>query len=268
MKQHTAGGVSILVFLVCATVAAQVPQRAPRDVPRNQSAPNTGVITGIVRAADTGAPLRGVDIRLTGADFNTALGNGIRGAFTDADGRYQFSGLQEGQYTLIASKVRYMAMTYGQTRAGERATLVKVGRGQRVQNVDFALPAGAVIVVRISDRFGDPAVGYHVNLHQGKGGARQKPLGQPPLSSFESTTDDHGEIRLSGLAPGEYFVSASPGPFAGPPPSVAPREHEVLTFYPGADTDAEAQPVTVGIGDEVVVAFNMVSKTLDLTKTR
>lgn len=96
MKQHTAGGVSILVLLVCATAAAQVPQRAPRDVPRNQSAPNTGVITGIVRSADTGAPLRGVDIRLRGADFSTAVGNGTRGAFTDADGRYEFSGLPEG----------------------------------------------------------------------------------------------------------------------------------------------------------------------------
>jgi hypothetical protein len=264
MKQQTAGGVSILVLLVCATAAAQGPPRVPRDVPRNQSAPNAGVITGIVRAANTGAPLRGVDIRLRGADFSTAVENGTRGAFTDANGRYEFSGLPEGQYTLIASKVRYLTMTYGQTRADERGTSVKVASGQRVQNVDFALPADAVIVVRVSDRFGDPAVGYDVNLHQARAGAGQQPLGQPPLSSFGSTTDDHGEIRLSGLAPGEYFVSASPGPFAGPPP----REHEVLTFYPGTDTNAAAQPVTVGIGDEVVVAFTMASKTLDPAKVR
>ena len=268
MKPHTGGGVSILVLLVCATAAAQVPQRAPRDLPQNQSAPNAGVITGIVRAADTGAPLRGVDIRLRGADFSTAVGNGTRGAFTDVNGRYEFSGLPEGQYTLIASKVRYMTMTYGQTRAAERGTPVKVGSGQRVQNVDFALPAGAVIVVRVSDSFGDPAVGYEVNLHQARVGAGQQPLGQPSLSSFGSATDDHGEIRLSGLAPGEYFVSASPGPFAGATPSVGPGEHEVLTFYPGTGADAEAQPVTVGIGGEVVAAFNMVSKTLDPAKTR
>ena len=254
--------------LLAATVTAQAPQRPPRDVLRNQSVPNTGVIAGIVRAADTRAPLRGADVRLTGADFTTALGNGIRGAFTDANGRYEFRGLSEGQYTLVASKVRYVAMTYGQTRAGERGTPVKLVSGQRVQNVDIALPAGAVIVVRLIDRFGDPAVGYDVNLHQATAGAGQRPLAQPPVSSFGSTTDDRGEIRLSGLAPGEYFVSASGGPYPGPPPSVAPRDHEVLTFYPGTDMEADARPVTVGVGDEVVVAFTMVSKMPDPAKAR
>src|SRR5262245_44208577 len=118
MKPSLARLAAMLTLMV-ATVAAQAPQRPPRDVPRNQSTPNAGVIAGIVRAADTGAPLRGVDIQLRGADFNTALGNGIRGAFTDADGRYEFRELSEGQYTLSASKARYVTMTYG-TRAGER----------------------------------------------------------------------------------------------------------------------------------------------------
>jgi len=254
-------GLAAMLTLLVATVAAQAPQRPPRDVPGNRSVPNTGVITGIVRAADTGAPLRGVDIQLRGADFSTALGNGTRGAFTDASGRYEFAGLAEGQYTLVASKVRYVSMTSVQTRVGERGTPVKVVSGQRVQNVDFALPAGAVIVVRLNDRFGDPAVGYTVNLHQATTGAGKRPLAQPPVSAFGSTTDDRGEIRLSGLAPGEYFVSAGGGRYMISP-GAAPRQQEVLTFYPGTDSDAEAQPVTVGVGDEVVAAFTMVSKTV------
>ena len=258
MKPRLSGLVSMLTLLV-ATVAAQTPQRPPRDVARSQSVPNTGVITGTVRAADTKAPLRGADVRLTGADFSTALGNGIRGAFTDANGRYEFRGLPEGQYTLIASKVRYVSMTYGQAPAGERGTTVKVASGQQVQDVDIALPAGAVIVVRLSDRFGDPAVGYSVNLHQATTGAGKRPLTQPPVSSFGSTTDDRGEIRLSGLAPGEYFVSASGGPYLFSPAAV-PRQQEVLTFYPGTDSEADAQSVTVGAGDEVVAAFTMVSR--------
>jgi len=257
MKPRLAGLAAMLTLLV-ATVAAQAPQRPPRDVPRNPSAPNIGVITGIVRAADTNAPLRGVDVRLTGADFSTALGNGIRGAFTDASGRYEFRGLLEGQYSLVASKVRYVTMTYGQTRAGDRGRPVKVVSGQRVQNVDFALPPGAVIVVRLNDRSGDPAVGYHVNVDQAKVGAGQRPLAQPPVS-FESTTDDRGEVRLSSLPPGEYVVSAEGGPVLFSP-GAAPRQQEVLTFYPGTDTEADAQPVTVGGGDEVVIAFTMVSK--------
>jgi hypothetical protein len=68
----------------------------------------------------------------------------------------------------------------------------------------------------------------------------------------------HGsEIRLSGLAPGEYFVSAEGGRYLYSS-AAAPRQQEVLTFYPGTDMEADAQPVTVGLGDEVVAAFSMV----------
>jgi hypothetical protein len=266
VKPHP-GALAATLMLLVAAVSAQAPQRRPRDVPRNQSAPNTGVITGIVRAADTGAAVRGADVRLTGADFSTALGNGIRGAFTDANGRYEFRGLPEGQYTLSASKVRYVSATYGQTRASERGTPVKLVNGQRVQNVDIALPVGAVIVVRLIDRFGDPAVGYHVNVHQATVGVGKRPLAEPPVSSFGSTTDDRGEFRMSGLSPGEYFISAEGGAYLFPTAAV-PRQQEVLTFYPGTDSDADAQPVMVGFGDEVVAAFTMVSRLVSPADTR
>jgi hypothetical protein len=136
MIRRPLGLVAFLVVLV-GTASAQQSQLPARDRPRNQSADSTGGITGIVRAADTGAPLRGAEIRLTGANLETALG-GVRGAFTDASGRYEFSGLPEGRYTLAASKVRYMTMRYGQTRADEQARSVGVVRGQRVENIDSA----------------------------------------------------------------------------------------------------------------------------------
>jgi len=245
--------IGAFLLVVACPVAAQQPVPPPRDLPRSQTAVGTGAITGIVRAADTGMPLRGVDIRLTG----TGVGTGVRGAFTDASGRYEFLGLPEGQYTLIASKVRYMTMTYGQTRTGEEGRRVEVASGQRVANVDFALPAGAVIVLRVGDRFGDPAVGFQVNLFQATFAAGKRTLTRVPLSNFGTRTDDRGEIRLSGLAPGEYYVSAGGG--LGPPPSVAtPAERDVETFYPGTPANADAQAITVGIGDEVVVAFDTV----------
>ena len=82
-------------------------------------------------------------------------------------------------------------------------------------SIDFQLPAGAVIVLRVGNRFGEPAAGYEVNLYQAKFNA-----GQRGLVRFADTsrTDDRGEVRLSGLPPGEYFVSAFPNL---PPPLVA-----------------------------------------------
>jgi hypothetical protein len=256
-------GALLILFVLIAPAAAQQPQLPPRDLPRSQTAvAGNGSITGVVRAADTGHPLRGVDIRLTGADLRASA----RGAFTDASGVYEFAGLPDGEYTLVASKVRYMTMTHGQTRAGEAGRPVQVTGGRRVENVDFALPAGAVIVLRVGDRFGDPAVGYRVNLYQAKSGSGPRALAPVAVSGFPPGTDDRGEVRLSGLAPGEYFVSAGGGPTV--PGTAAAPEQEVQTYYPGTPADSDAQPITVGLGEEVAVSFNtVVSRTYRLSGT-
>lgn len=254
----------LFVAMLSAIVFAQQPQTPVRDVPRERVTTGNGVITGIIRAADTGQPIRGADIRLTGTSLSGSAMGGIRGAFTDANGRYEFTGLPDGVYLLVASKVRYMTMSYGQTRAGEEGRTVQVTGSQRVEKVDFALPAGGVIVLRVGNRFGDPAVGYRVSLFQAKTGAGGRALAPLPVSSFANTTDDRGEIRLSGLAPGEYFVSAE----AASAPPGTPGEREGQTFFPGTPVEAEAQPITVGLGEEVVYAFDtMLSRTYRISGT-
>ena len=60
----------------------------------------TAVIRGRVLAADTGAPLRRAQIRLTAEG---ALGAGIL-VGTDDLGRYEASDLAPGRYTIIAEK--------------------------------------------------------------------------------------------------------------------------------------------------------------------
>ena len=250
-----------VVFLALSAIAdAQQPQSPARDLPRERVTTTDGAIAGIIRAADTSLPIRGVDIRLTGTGRPAVM----RGAVTDANGRYEFSDLPEGTYRLEASKVRYMTMSYGQTRAGEEGRTVQVTGGQRVENIDFALPAGAVIVLRVGNRFGDPAIGYRVALFQAKPGSGPRVLTPLPLSSFGSTTDDRGEIRLSGLGPGEYFVSAE----AASVPPGTPGEREGQTFFPGTPVAEEAQPITVGLGEEVVYGFDtMLSKTYRISGT-
>lgn len=256
-----AGVAALAIVAVLGAVAvAQQPQLPVRDVPRERITTGNGVITGIIRAADTGLPIRGADIRLTGADQP----GGARGAFTDGNGRYEFTGLPDGTYQLLASKVRYMTMSYGQTRTGEEGRTVQVMGGQRVENIDFALPAGGVIVLRVGNRFGDPAVGYRVSLFQAKAGPGPRTLAPLPVSSFGSTTDDRGEIRLSGLAPGEYFVSAE----AAPAVPGTPGEREGRTFFPGTTAESDAQPITVALGEEVFYGFDtMLSRTYRISGT-
>lgn len=254
----------VSVAMLSAIVFAQQPQTPVRDVPRAQVTTGNGVIAGIIRAADTGVPIRGADIRLTGTGLSGSGMGGIRGAFTDANGRYEFTGLPDGTYQLAASKVRYMTLSYGQTRAGEEGRTVQVTGGQRVENIDFALPAGGVIVLRVGNRFGDAAVGYRVSLFQAKPGAGPRALTPLNSSGFSNVTDDRGEIRLSGLAPGDYFVSAE----AASAPPGTPGDREGQTFFPGTPVEAEAQPITVGLGEEVVYAFDtMLSRTYRISGT-
>lgn len=254
----------VFVALPGAITVAQQPPLPARDTPRVQVTTGNGMIAGVVRAADTGLPIRGADIRLTGTGLRGGGLGGVRGAFTDAEGRYEFNGLPDGGYALVASKVRYMTLTYGQTRAGEEGRAVQVTGGQRVENIDFTLPAGAVIVLRVGNRFGDPAAGYRVGLFQAKAGPGPRVLAPLPVSSFASTTDDRGEIRLSGLAPGDYFVSAE----AASAPPGTPGEREGQTFFPGTTVEAEAQPITVGLGEEVVYGFDtMLSRTYRISGT-
>ena len=61
-------------------------------------------------------------------------------------------------------------------------------------------------------------------------------------------TDDTGAYRLHGLPPGTYYLSAMFG--SVPPGRSDDRTVYAPTFYPGTPSIAEAQRITVGIGQE------------------
>jgi hypothetical protein len=71
-------------------------------------------------------------------------------------------------------------------------------------------------------------------------------------------TDDLGQFRLYGLMPGEYVVSAvvrqmQMGMALGPASATDSSEGFAPTFYPGTSNLADAQPVTLGFGQELSV---------------
>jgi hypothetical protein len=61
-----------------------------------------------------------------------------------------------------------------------------------------------------------------------------------------AATDDRGEMRVFGLAPGEYFVSARP-------------EGQPATLYPGTISPAEAHVTAVREGEEIGITLPLVS---------
>ena len=232
--------------------AAQTPTLPPRDAARVTQ--TSARITGRIIAADTGQPLGRAQVVLS-----AAASFGPLRTLTDEQGRYEFAGLPAGTFTVSASKTGYVNLQYGQRRPFEPGRLVTVAAGASVDRIDLSLPRGAVIVARVTDDLGFPVSNVEVRAQR----FEYRPDGQRSLVGVygpgPSTTDDRGEIRLFGLMPGEYVVSAvyrvvsvQTGSAAASTEGYAP------TFYPGVINPAQAATVAVRIGEETSVHFPLV----------
>jgi len=226
--------------------------------PRDNRGPQSGTarISGRVVAAQTGMPLRRAQVQIISPEAQFR-----RAATTDGEGRFEFLELPAGRFSISASKAGYVTLQYGQRRPFEPGTPLSVANGENVERIDFALIGGSVIVVRVTDDFGEPLAGAQIQVQRFQYG----PDGQrrlTPASSgvtFSSATDDRGEFRAFGLTPGEYVVSASVRSFGlvgtGNPNDV--QEGFSPTFYPGTVSPAEAQAVSVAAGEERSIQFAM-----------
>jgi hypothetical protein len=129
-----------------------------------------------------------------------------RTATTSPNGVFEFTELPAGRYTLTASKTGYLTLQYGQRRPLEPGKPIDLAAGQVLTSLDFALPRGSVITGRVVDEFGEPVPDANVQAmrFQYVSGQRQlMPAGRM------AQTDDIGQFRVFGLAPGEYYVAAT-----------------------------------------------------------
>jgi hypothetical protein len=261
MKRLPWCGVFILVAAL-APAARQSPTARP-GIATPQPAPSptdpaarpigTGRIRGRIVGADTGAPLRGAQVTLSGATF--------RRATADDEGRYEFMDLPGGRYSLQASHGAYLSLSYGQRRALEPGRPIALADGQALNQIDIALPRGSVIAGRITDELGEPVPAAQIRIERyqhGPGGPQLVtfPLGLA-LGGF-ITTNDLGEFRVFGLMPGEYIVSArmqSREVTAGTGVTADAAETFRPTHYPGTVSVTDATPVTVGMAQEITADF-------------
>jgi hypothetical protein len=215
---------------------------------RGRGEPPTGTasIRGQV-TSDTGAPIRRAQVRASAAGAGPA-----RLAATDADGRFELRDLPAGQWALTASKPGYVAQRLGQRRPNETVPPIELADGQRFGGANFGLMRGGAIVGRVFDDFGDPIAGARVQALRSQFVNGRRRL-TPVAGSDES--DDTGAFRLYGLAPGEYYVSATlrasgidaPNNQTGYSP----------TYFPGTGNVSEAERVVLAAGQEQTVGFGL-----------
>jgi len=239
--------VSVWILLVASTARAQVPAPPPppppppppqaaRDAPLKAG---TATIRGRVVAEGTNAPIPRVDVRLNASDSPSA-----KTAVTDANGRYELKDLPAGKFTLSASKANYIGISYGQTRPRGVGQTIELADGQTLANLNFTLQRAGVITGRIVDEFGDPVTDVQVMAMRSQfinGERRMVPGGGRPTQ-----TNDLGDFRIFGLAPGQYYVTATLRNLMFG--DTDDRSGYAPTYYPGTGSQSEAQRITIAAG--------------------
>jgi carboxypeptidase family protein len=193
--------------------------------------------------------------------------------FTDGSGRFEFTRLAAGRYTLVAEKTGFVRTLYGSKNDLDPPIPVDVGAGAAVDGIDIRMPRGAAIQGRVVDELGEPVVGASVSagfLRSAGGDTRFVGLSRPG-----SETDDRGEYRIAGLSAGRYYVSvagSSEGSFiSGAPQEWARTISWSRTFYFASPGIAGASPIVLGTGEEragvdlVLVPSRPAKLTLSLT---
>ncbi len=230
----------------------QLPGMGPR-----QPKTGTGRLRGRVLSAETGGPVRRAQVRIASPDI------GSKSAMTDAEGRYEFRDLPAGRFTISATKAGFVSIQYGQTRPFESGKPLDLSEGQVMDKADFSLPRGSAISGRLVDEFGDPIADAFVSaMRSAWSGGRRR------LQSTGRTaqTNDLGQFRIYGLSPGDYYVSATfrgadmagmemamsamTGAGTGGPTGSTPNSGYAPTYFPGTQNGAEAQKISLTIGQE------------------
>jgi 5-hydroxyisourate hydrolase-like protein (transthyretin family) len=204
----------------------------------------------------TGEAIRKANVRLQAS-------GGIQGgqpptSFFDAsdnDGKFLFDDVVPGRYILTSEKAGFLRGAYGARSTSSQPVLLTLSEGQEMKDLVILMTPQGVISGHVTDADGDPIRGVQVMALRSvfNQGRRQ-------LTAMNSVaTGDQGSFRVSNLAPGRYYLSAtdrtSVSPF-GPnerPGRAGGRlpDASIQTYYPNALDASSAAPIDVAAGAEL-----------------
>jgi hypothetical protein len=209
--------------------------------------PGTGVISGSVVEASNNDPVRKAIVTLTwqGVPRSWATSR------TDSSGQFRFEGLPPGKYDLRATKAEAGTAIYGAASVRELGELITLEDGEIRAGVKLRFLHSATISGRVLDPHGDPATEIAVTLL-----SLGRNLGERALVRYRATqSNDRGEYRLDGVAPGQYYLHAEQHPMLGGAEPLSPQ------FLGGARESKEATVFTIHGGENLDgTDFHMISE--------
>jgi protocatechuate 3,4-dioxygenase beta subunit len=241
---------SALILLVPMLLPAQnapapaVPPTKPEDL---------CTLSGRVLNASSGEPVRRVTVVLMRADPTPGEPPLAYTTASDAQGGFAMKDVEPGKYRLTANRNGFVNFTYGARSPLRPGTTLSLARRQNVTELTLKMTPHAVITGRIVDEEGEPVPQVQLSLQ----GYRYLQGRRQLLSAGGvANTNDLGEYRIFGVAPGKFYLSAMP--YGGAPnyavdrsTTAAPEETYAATFYPGTTDAAGATQLDVPAGAQL-----------------
>jgi len=219
-------------------------------------------IAGVVVDSLTGQPI----IEASVAIGPTANVNGdiSRKVVTGADGRFAFTGLARGKYSLMGSAHGFGAQYFEQH--GNYSSAIAVGPDLDSEHLVFRLQQDASIEGQVTDDNNDPVQSAQVRLFMKRGFAGAEE-GVFPVTQAE--TDDRGHFHIGHLTPQTYHLVVAARPWYADnqrPPGRKKQGNSdgdersaqemaaldvtyPLTFYPDSQDSAGASPIVLRAGE-------------------
>lgn len=255
MKKLTALILAPALIVSAMAQSQKPPQTAPRSDDLTTAQDRTTAASRRIRGrvVAEGHPVAEVSILVFPVNITSNMEATVTSLFrpvtSDADGKFELTGLRPGAYTIAANSPGYVLSDQDSKafyRPGDTATLTLV--------------KGGVITGRVTNSSGDPLVGAVVRAIQVRGTDDKPPRARGGILSQMSEamgemlgpykTDDRGIYRIYGLAPGIYQVAAggrgAQGFSLG---GASAYDGDAPTYYPSSTLDTAAD-VTVLAGGE------------------
>lgn len=247
---RSSASILAMLSLALSPVLAQVVAGPPRDAaaanqPTERRIPiGSSTISGSVVTADTGRPIRGARVNVSGqvtanleamnatgratsgpapgvvpmiitggrGGVATQLTGGMgtptgmsRSVMTDANGQFSFPRMPAGQFQITVQHTQFLPLNFGQRRPGGQPSYLRLADGQQL-TLKLPMQRGAVITGTVLGPDGEPQPHAQIRAwrYTMNGGFRRL------QTSGYASADDRGVYRMFGLQPGSYLVSATP----------------------------------------------------------
>ncbi len=235
-------------FVLSVLLLAAQQQQRQAAAPPEIKPEDLCTVEGQVQNNATGEPVRKAELRLSGIERAPGGMPANYTAAADTGGKFLIKDVEPGKYRLFIHRTGFTDAQYGARGPGRGGTVISLQKAQRLKDLVIQLIPQAVIAGRVADENNEPLASVDVSAKRYTYLQGKKQL----TSAGLAMTNDLGEYRIYGLAPGRYYIVASYNRWdyeASQDRSANPLlENYVPTYYPGTADPAAAVPLEAGAG--------------------